>query len=553
MLALMLAIISIPAYSFIKSANAYAQTYPANIKLGVGETISAKMTYMIFTSFSSNQPDVVSVSSEGKITALKTGHAVVRAVRVNGDIYEYLIEVKPGYSESYSFTAVTKDAAPPVALRAAWGGALDLGWFAPDTANLSYPNKAVTREQFLLMLYQTAQPSVKKPTMPFSDVPVDTPLANAIIALVDAGIVKKEDFGAKLLPKSKISRGDAAVLLARWLTLKPDASKLDKTESKSLAGKAGLIGAAMNAGLFANIVKSGAKLQPGAALTRAETAALLLQGWDKQMAKMTVKQKGTRLVQAALNGQWGEVRLWIKKDTDVNYSARNMTTIEQAFSELNYPMVQWLLDRGANPNSEYHHVSLLMRTTSAGLTSKLIAKGANPDFTTPNLGTALEQAILRGNTPVVTALLEGGADPNFAIEYAGKPPLITAINSRNYEIAKLLLEHGSNPNFQWNFWGTLHTPLSDAAMQSTGEDGTTDADVQLMKLLLEHDADVELGHPLFQAVNGNHLEATKLLLDAGADPNKPDPNGNNLVYLAKVLHENDAIANLLQQYGGRTN
>jgi hypothetical protein len=60
--------------------------------------------------------------------------------------------------------------------------------------------------------------------------------------------------------------------------------------------------------------------------------------------------------------------------------------------------------------------------------------------------TALRRASFKGNTQIVKALLEAGADPNIVDKDKRSPLIYAIIESLNPEIVALLLEHGADPN-----------------------------------------------------------------------------------------------------------
>jgi ankyrin repeat protein len=128
--------------------------------------------------------------------------------------------------------------------------------------------------------------------------------------------------------------------------------------------------------------------------------------------------------------------------------------------------------------------------------------------------TALQTAVGKGYTEMVTALVEKGADLDTQDPQGGQTPLLSAVATGNAEIAGLLLEKGANPNLaNRTFW----TPLHYAVYKK---------DLALVRMLVERSADPNLqndsGYTAFgSAVRQRNLEMANLLLEHGADPNKP--------------------------------
>ena len=71
-------------------------------------------------------------------------------------------------------------------------------------------------------------------------------------------------------------------------------------------------------------------------------------------------------------------------------------------------------------------------------------------------------AIFKSSVPVVTALLEGGADPNAS----GKQTPLHLAARHNPHVVSVLLEGGADPNAR-DKWG--ETPLDDATDQNIKE------------------------------------------------------------------------------------
>jgi ankyrin repeat protein len=220
-----------------------------------------------------------------------------------------------------------------------------------------------------------------------------------------------------------------------------------------------------------------------------------------------------------------------------------------------------------------------------------------------NAGADVNQVTRYGWSPLLTAaqnrnyligkyLLEHGADPNRANK-GGWTPLYLATDNRNIEggdypvrapdmdhleFIKLLADKGANVNARiCGAQSTATECRGDSTetrtiftMQWVYEDGATafwraaqSADVRLMKLLLEHGADPKIATahnvtPLaaasgigwvegitFEWSEKDNLEAAKLCLDAGVDPNAADDEGRTALHGAAHKGRNEVVKMLV--------
>jgi ankyrin repeat protein len=145
-----------------------------------------------------------------------------------------------------------------------------------------------------------------------------------------------------------------------------------------------------------------------------------------------------------------------------------------------------------------------------------------------------------GHLPVVTALLDAGADVN-QVEGGGRTAIYWAAFKGDTEIINLLLDRGADPNIAEQ---DGYTPLIIA--KSKGQ-------YPAMTLLLERGADLNKadnkGRTLLHwaSLTGNE-KWINILLEKGADINQEDNKGNTAISVAK----NEDIRKLLQDYGRRT-
>ncbi|MET8330211.1 ankyrin repeat domain-containing protein [Streptomyces sp. NPDC005181] len=127
----------------------------------------------------------------------------------------------------------------------------------------------------------------------------------------------------------------------------------------------------------------------------------------------------------------------------------------------------------------------------------------------------LGEAVVRGDTTRVKALLRAGADPERA-DSEGTTPLYVASVNGQAEIARLLLVAGACPDTESSGLGSDGTPLCAAACWGYTE---------TVRELLAHGADPDLHEdhgtgrsPLDWAIGGPHPETAALLITAGATP-----------------------------------
>ena len=145
--------------------------------------------------------------------------------------------------------------------------------------------------------------------------------------------------------------------------------------------------------------------------------------------------------------------------------------------------------------------------------------GANPNAVEGHHHTALSRAVVSDNSKIVGHLLDRGADPN-ARSGSGETPLhYSRFASR--EVRDQLLTAGANPN---GFDKIGQTPLHQAAESRS--------DPAIITALLDAGADpnrpdeLRAQTPLHLAANSNpHAAVVEALLDGGADATLRDEKG----------------------------
>jgi ankyrin repeat protein len=225
----------------------------------------------------------------------------------------------------------------------------------------------------------------------------------------------------------------------------------------------------------------------------------------------------------------------------------------------------------------------------------LLASGANVNQTTNYGWTPLLTATQNRHYILAAYLLDHGADPNLA-NLGGWSPLYLATDNRNIEsgdypvrrpdmdhlaFIKLLIDKGANVNARIcgaestakECKGDTTETRTNFTMQWLYEDGATaflraaqSGDVVLMKLLREHGADPKIATAhndtalavasgigwvegiTFEWSAEQSLEAVKMCLDLGIDPNVADDQGRTALHGAAHKGRTDVIQ-LLVDHG----
>lgn len=203
-----------------------------------------------------------------------------------------------------------------------------------------------------------------------------------------------------------------------------------------------------------------------------------------------------------------------------------------------------------------------------------------PVLAQPQDGTELIAAASRGDLARVKTLLSAKA-PVDAQDRAGQTALLAAVNGNHIAVAEALLDAGASINVQaanrdtpWLLAGAQGRAEIIAKMIPRGPDLTIRnrfggnalipacerAHVEAIRLLLTTQIDVNhvnnLGWTCLLEIvilgqgGARHQDATRLVLQAGADPNLADRDGMTPLAHARAKGQPD-VARLIEQAGGR--
>lgn len=206
----------------------------------------------------------------------------------------------------------------------------------------------------------------------------------------------------------------------------------------------------------------------------------------------------------------------------------------------------------------------------AELARALLERGAKPDVINNYGSSPLAEAVKVANAPLVKMLLDAGSNVEMPNQ-EGQTALMLAARGGSLDVAELLVRHGANVNAREKWRGQTALMWAVAARSA-----------ELTRFLIAHKADVDARAlandwpsqltgeprnqyrptggltPLLYAARSGCTDCVKELLDAGADPNKPNPDGvtplivaiDNFAYdTAKLLFERGASPHLWDWWG----
>jgi ankyrin repeat protein len=136
------------------------------------------------------------------------------------------------------------------------------------------------------------------------------------------------------------------------------------------------------------------------------------------------------------------------KDFGVDINGVNpngMTALSTAVRDRRPELVQFLLERGANPNGtgSTHLLAYVAKWEDPKAVQMLLKAGCNPNAATKDGDVPLCVASSAGSVECAKALLAAGADPN-GRNGRGSTPLCEASWSGSHEVVQHLIQHGAN-------------------------------------------------------------------------------------------------------------
>jgi uncharacterized protein len=266
----------------------------------------------------------------------------------------------------------------------------------------------------------------------------------------------------------------------------------------------------------------------------------------------------TALVDAVKNQDAEAVRTLLKQHVDVNApEADGTTALHWAAHWGDLETVDALLREGANATALNRYgatpLSEAVRIGGGPLIEKLLKAGADPNtLTTAQAETVLMKASREGNLEAVKVLLAHDADLNAKENFRGQTALMWAAAEGHAEIVSLLAMHGAELNVRSYdrdtslpkmAAGTPAAPIARGGLTAllfAARQGQIDS----VKALLDAKADINAldsdgNDALTLAILNTHYDLTQLLIERGADVNIAAKNGRTALYSAVEMHDVD--------------
>jgi ankyrin repeat protein len=232
----------------------------------------------------------------------------------------------------------------------------------------------------------------------------------------------------------------------------------------------------------------------------------------------------------------------IRSGADVNVpQADGATPLHWAVYKIDHELVAALLERGANPDTINSYgsrpLSEAVKVGDARLVEMLLEAGADVEARNEDEQTALMLATRTGSIEVAEQLVRHGADVNAKEAWRGQTPLMWAADAGFSGVTKFLIDHGADVTSRAmvNDWPTQTTSEPRNQYRPTG--GLT---------------------PLLYAARSGCTGCVEAILDAGADIDRPNPDGvtplmiaiDNLAFdTARFLLERGANAHVWDWWG----
>jgi ankyrin repeat protein len=239
------------------------------------------------------------------------------------------------------------------------------------------------------------------------------------------------------------------------------------------------------------------------------------------------------LIEAVKNADTAALRAFLQQKTDVNATSPDGTTaLHWAAHHADLETVDQLLRAGANVRvaNRYGATPLFLacENDNAAVVERLLKAGADPNSTLAGGETALMTAARTGSADVVKVLMAHGADVDARESTRQQTALMWAAARGHVAVLRALIAGGAHIGVR----ATVPAPAFKGGSRQVNVNDKTVVD-SLTALLF--------------AVRAGHIDATRVLLDAGADVNESGPDGTSALTIAAINAHWELAALLLDR------
>ena len=237
-----------------------------------------------------------------------------------------------------------------------------------------------------------------------------------------------------------------------------------------------------------------------------------------------------RLIDAAKNHDVAAVRSLLKQKVDVNVvDVTGMTPLIWAAHNDDLEAVQLLLAAGADAKAANRYdITALSEAAQCGdgaMIAALVKAGVDVNAAFGEGETPLMTASRTGSVAGVKALLAAGVKVNATDKYRGETALMWAVSENHADVAKLLVAAGADVNARSIFYDFNFRKVAAGGTQAVYSRGGLT--------------------PLLFAARQGAIESAQVLLDAGADIDKPEPDYGFTPLLEAIFNDHYDFAAFL--------
>lgn len=308
--------------------------------------------------------------------------------------------------------------------------------------------------------------------------------------------------------------------------------------------------AAWNVDLITTLIAAGAEINHRdltgvtimeSAVYHRDTAIIQFLVQHGAMLDDTIHSGETILEYALLSGYAEVAEFLLNLGADVNYRAPSgRTALEGAILNRDRDMADFLIAKGVDVNqwvsALVSPLHLALDLNDEDMAILLVTNGADIHVLDSDGVPPLIKSILINNMEIVNLLIVYGVDLNLT-DRQGRTPLYRCLELGYIEIARHLLQYGAD----FNNPSLIHKAIENHQFP-------------ILEFLIREKADLQALNsngkaPLQCAVENSHQLMVELLLQSGADVNRPDGHLNYPLHSVRTA----GIAQLLIQSGARIN